>query len=195
MQGQTLTDTELWKLVQNNHRDAYGILYRRYMELIFVEIHKRVESRADAEDLTQELFQHIWEKRSSIDIHSKFFSYLWRSAQNRILNYYRDKKIPASMLETWIALPDTVSCLAEVPDYFEQSYADTMQSVLDQERLLLPDKMKQVYILRYEQELPVEEIAKQLYISSNTVHNHLKAMRKRFAEALRKASFLFSLLC
>jgi RNA polymerase sigma-70 factor (ECF subfamily) len=193
MQGQAPTDSELWKLVQDDKPEAYGLLYRRYMELIFVEIHKRVESRADAEDLTQDLFQSIWEKRHSIQIEGRFFSYLWRSAQNRTLNYFRDRKIPASLLATWAGLEAAAESLSEEPQYFESDPQKGMQALIEKERSLLPLRMRQVYELRYEKELPVDEIASRLLISSNTVHNHLKALRRRFADALKKASFLFSI--
>lgn len=176
-------DTELWQRARQDDRAAYEMLYRRYMELLYVEIHKRILHKKDAEDLTQDIFLTLWEKRLNIVLEGRFFSYLYRTAQNRVLNYFRDKKIPAEHLEAWEMLP-------EQPVPFEATELLNMELLVEEERLKLPPKMRQVYELRYEQNMTNQEISEHLVISPNTVRNHLKEVRKRFTSVIKKIPFL-----
>jgi RNA polymerase sigma-70 factor (ECF subfamily) len=99
------------------------------------------------------------------------------------LNYFRDKKIPPEHLEAWETLP-------EQPVPFEAAELLNMELLVEEERLKLPPKMRQVYELRYEQNMTNQEISEHLVISPNTVRNHLKEVRKRFTSAIKKIPFL-----
>ncbi|MCW3467621.1 RNA polymerase sigma factor [Chitinophaga nivalis] len=188
-------DTELWQLARENNRNAYEMLYRRYMKLLFVTIHKRIPNKKDAEDLTQDIFLTLWEKRKDIILEGRFFSYIYRTAQNRVLNYFRDNKIPAQYLEIWENLSEDTTHFITAPVVFEAAELLDMEQLVEEARQRLPFKMRQVYELRYEQHLTTVEISEQLVISPNTVRNHLKEVRKRFTSAIKKSSFfLLSLL-
>lgn len=184
-------DTELWQLVRQGDRAAYEVLYRRYMDVVFVEVHKRIREKMEAEDITQDVFLSIWEKRMDIALEGRFYSYLYRAAQNRVLNFFRDKKIPATYLEAWETLPEDMAALAESPVVFNEAELLDLEFLVEEERQNLPLKMRQVYELRYEQQMSPSDIADKLAISPNTVRNHLKEVRKRFSGAIRKTSFFF----
>jgi RNA polymerase sigma-70 factor (ECF subfamily) len=186
-------DTALWQLVQQDDRAAYQVLYLRYMELVFAEIQKRIRHQTDAEDLTQDIFLTLWEKRYSIVLEGRFFSYLYRTAQNRVMNYFRDKKIPVDHLEAWVQLSDSTDAFAEQSVAFQQTDLVHLERLVETAHQQLPLKMRQVYELRYEQHLTAAEISAQLVISPNTVRNHLKAVRKRFTLVLKKATLFFLL--
>lgn len=188
-------DTELWQLARQDNRAAYEVLYRRYMELLFIEIYKRILHKKDAEDLTQDIFLTLWERRLDIVLEGRFFSYLYRTAQNRVLNYFRDRKIPAAHLDLWENLPEDTTSFIAAPVAFEAAAQADMEQLVEEARQKLPLKMRQVYELRYEQNMTTVEISEQLVISPNTVRNHLKEVRKRFTSAIKRSSFfLLSLL-
>jgi RNA polymerase sigma-70 factor (ECF subfamily) len=178
-------DTELWELTRNDNRAAYEMLYRRYMKLVFAEIHKRILHQKDAEDLTQNIFLTLWEKRYQIELEGRFFSYLYRMIQNRVLNYFRDKTVPAAHLDAW---EDTLMNAGQ-PIPFKTAELVDMELLIEEERSKLPPKMREVFELRYEKNMNNQEISEHLVISPNTVRNHLKEVRKRFTNAIRKTSF------
>lgn len=187
-------DMELWQLVRQGDRAAYEVLYRRYMELLFVEIHKRIRSKTEAEDITQDVFLSLWERRTDLVLEVRLFSYLYKMAQNRVFRYFRDKKIPAGYVEAWGTLTEETASLVELPLDFKEADLRDMEFLVETERQKLPLKMREVYELRYEQKMTSQEISEKLVISPNTVRNHLKEVRKRFSSAIKKKSFfLFSL--
>lgn len=187
-------DIELWQLVRQGDRAAYEVLYLRYMELLFVEIHRRIRSKTEAEDITQDVFLSLWEKRTDLVLEGRLFSYLYKMAQNKVFRYFRDRKIPPEYIEAWEALAEDTTSLVEQPLPFKEADLLDMEFLVEAERQKLPLKMREVYELRYEQKMTSQEISEKLVISPNTVRNHLKEVRKRFSGAIKKASFfLFSL--
>ena len=190
----TRDDTTLWQLVRQDNHAAYKVLYQRYAGLLFAEIDKRIGDKTVAEDITQDIFLSLWEKRMNLVPQGRLFSYLYRMAQNQVFRYFRDKKLPAAYVEAWETLADDTVNLAEQPLAFKETELLDMELLLQSERRKLPLKMREVYALRYEQEMTANEIAEKLVISPNTVRNHLKEVQRRFAGAIKKASlFLGSL--
>ncbi|RKR83401.1 RNA polymerase sigma-70 factor (ECF subfamily) [Mucilaginibacter gracilis] len=184
------TDEELWQLIKQDSHTAFETLYLRYLKSVFTEINKRISDRDQAEDLTQEVFLSLWEKRVTSNPQGAIYPYIYGIAINKVFNYFRSNKIPANFIETWETLPEDLAQLAELPQAFKVAEVTEMEHLLEEERSNLPEKMRRVYELRYEKRLSIAEIADGLSISHNTVHNHLKEVRKRFTSALRKSSFL-----
>ena len=191
MEANVQTDDELWIRVKQDDSSAFAKLYLRYLNPVFTEIHKRIRDRDQAEDLTQEVFLSLWEKRASSNPIGSLYPYVYGMAVNKVFNYYRANKIPANFIDSWDSLPEDLAQLTELPDAFKAAEIIEMESLLKQEHESLPDKMRRVYELRYEKQLSISEIAEGLSISPNTVHNHLKEVRRRFRVALRKSSFLW----
>lgn len=187
-------DIELWQQVRESSTEAYEALYFRYMPVVFAEIQRRVKLNAEAEDLTQEIFLTLWEKRQEIQIEGRFFSYLFRMARNKVLNYFRDRKIPYEYLEAWENLAEQKVLLTHLPEAFRMDMLEHMERTMEEEREKLPPKMRQAYELRYEQQLTDKAIAQQLNISPHTLRNQLNEIRRRFGNALRKAAMMLSTL-
>lgn len=186
------SDEDLFLRTQHDDRAAFEQLYERHVKKIYREISKRVKVTVAAEELTQDVFISLWEKRLKIQLTgTSLLPYLYGMAINRVLNYYRSNKIPQSLIVTWENLPEEVAGLTELSQAFKQAHTQEMESLLDVAMETLPPKMLEVYKLRYEQNLSIAEIAEGLSISPNTVHNQLKNARKRFLEALKNTSFYF----
>lgn len=190
MKANVQTDEELWQLIKQDSHSAFETLYLRYLKSVFTEINKRISDRDQAEDITQEVFLSLWEKRMTSNPQGALYPYIYGMAINKVFNYFRSNKIPANFIETWETLPEDLAQLAELPQAFKVAEVTEMEGLLEAERLNLPEKMRRVYEMRYEKRLSIAEIADGLSISPNTVHNHLKEVRKRFTSALRKSSFL-----
>lgn len=73
----TTADLELWEQVRHNDPDAFETLYRRYMRVLLAAIYKWTENQAIAEDILQEVFLDVWERRASIQIRGQLFQYLY----------------------------------------------------------------------------------------------------------------------
>lgn len=186
------TDYELFEQLRLDDHHAFECLYERHVKKIYREISRRVNQTHVAEELTQDVFISVWEKRMKIQLTgNNVFSYLCGMAINRVLNYYRRNKISNAQVVKWENLPEDVAGLTELSLAFRQAHTEEMETLLDVALNALPPKMLQVYRLRYEQNLSIAEIAAGLAVSENTIHNQLKSVRKRFLVALKKTSFYF----
>jgi len=184
-------DQELWRLLQEGNRQAFEFIYRRYVGLLFQEISKRIDSLDIVEDLTQDIFLTLWEKRTVYQPKGAIYPYLYGMAVNRVLNYYRSHKMRPQFIQIWENMPEEIAGMEELSAAFRQAHTEEMESLLEIAIASLPNRMREVYKLRYEDEKSVPEIAALLSTSRHTVHNQLKTIRKRFLHALKNTSYFF----
>jgi RNA polymerase sigma-70 factor, ECF subfamily len=174
-------DTELWERVRQNDRAAFEVLYRRYVTVIFTGVFKHIPNRADAEDITQDVFLSIWEQRHTIDLKYKLFSYLYSVTRYKTFHYIREKKLVARYETLW---DDWQTSGVEVnPDIFRAADMERAEQKIDREIAALPPQMRKVYQLRIEQGHSVPEIAKALIVSEHTVKKHIAMIKKRLRSA------------
>jgi len=184
-------DNHLWLLVKKDNQEAFEVLYNRHVKAIFKAIASRISDREVAKELTQDVFISLWEKRQAIQPTSGIFSYMYGMAINRILNHYRRHKIHKEHFDSWNTLLENHIDLSELSLAFQQAHNEEMESLLEHTVAAMPERMRQVYELRYEKNLRIDEVASRLSISPHTVHNQLKNVRKRFILALRNSSYTF----
>lgn len=130
---------------------------------------------ASSEDIVQDLFTKLWQRKDSLDHIDNIQAYLRRSAANSSLNYLK-KNQKISYTDDWSAhestevhepQPDTVDELRKL-----------IHLTIDQ----LPDRCRLVFIMSRYDRMSYKEIASQLDISIKTVENQiskaLKVLRK-----------------
>ena len=93
---------KLLRLAAQGDKQAFGLLYSRYLDEIYRFVFFKVSSRPTAEDITEETFLKTWEslpkiykKDGKID---NFRAWLYRIANNLVIDHYRKKK-PAFNIE------------------------------------------------------------------------------------------------
>jgi len=79
----------LLALLKAGDVQAFGQLYQLYNYRLYGNLLKLVKSEQEAEEILQEVFIKIWDKRASIDVEKSFRSYLFRIAENKVYDYFR----------------------------------------------------------------------------------------------------------
>lgn len=182
---------ELWELIRQGDRAAFDAVYHQYVSQLFVLAYKHIPNRTDAEDIIQEVFLDIWEKRNEIVIHSSLFNYLYSTARYKILRFIKTSSTRPESLDLFRELLDKYSLPEEHSDARLRSINNSVITAIDD----LPEQMKKVYLLNTEEGMSVTAIADQLHLAPQTVRNHLSKVRKRlYAVVSRLASVLFSAL-
>lgn len=181
----------LWEAFKQGDRQAFEAIYHEYVHRLYVEISKRISDQQVVEDLLQEMFLTLWERRTIYQPKGDIYPYLFGMAINRVLNYYRTNKRKPMMLQLWKNMPEDLIGLEELSSAFKQAHTLELELLLDKAIADLPNRMKQVYQLRYEEKKSIAEIASLLSSSPHTVHNQLKEIRKRFVKTLRETSYFF----
>ena len=118
-----------------------------------------------ARDLTQDLFLRLWASRESYDSGRPFRTWMFSIAYNMLKNEYRRRMTAMEYMEN----ADKNEPVTET-DHLEQ---EQRNRILRNAIGLLPEPQKVVFLLRYEEELPLSEIARVCSIPEGTVKSRL----------------------
>jgi RNA polymerase sigma-70 factor (family 1) len=186
---QTASDITLWALVQQNDQAAFETLYRRYMRVLFAAIYKWTDDQTEAEDILQEVFLVVWERRATIKLKGQLFSYLYAITRNKVFDHIKGRSIGEAHRQSWARVCEDWTDDPNAPPDDALAVADELM-IAELEKL--PQQMKTIYHLRFRQEMSIPEIAEHLSVSPHTVKNHLKKIRRRLqAAAVRVLSILW----
>jgi RNA polymerase sigma factor (sigma-70 family) len=157
-----LEDKELLEKFQNeeSRNYAFNLLIRKYQQRVYSHIRKMVIDHEDANDLTQDVFIKVWNNLSGFREHSQLFTWIYRIATNECLNFLKKKRrkffLPINDVEK------ELSGKLESSPYIE---GDAIQLKLQKALLLLPEKQRLVFNMKYYDDMKYEEISEVLKTS------------------------------
>lgn len=161
-------EVELLVKLSNGDKYAFEVLYNQYKYRITGNLLKLLKSEEIAEEILQDLFVKIWDTRQSIDPQKSFKSYLFRIAENMVIDYYRkasrDKKVHDKLMA---AATESYSHIEE--HIFNKESELLLYSAIN----LLPPQRKQVFTLCKLEGKSYKEVSELLGISHSTINDHL----------------------
>ena len=169
---------------------AFDVIYRKYSRRVFQFAFSILKVQEDAEEIVQEVFFKIWEKRDTLREHLSFKSYLFTITYNTSITLIR-KRIKEARYVDYLHNLQSPSANTSVTDV---EYRELRKKV-DETIGKLPDRQKQIFLLSREEGLSYKEIAEQLGISVNTVENHMVRALRYLREHLGGSSLMMMLFC
>ena len=97
-----ISDLELVDAIRKGEIIAFQELYKRYADLMYRNILVRVNSSFDADDIFQDFFIKLWEKRANFKIESNVKVYLLVALKHHILNTIKERQIRLKYQESFI---------------------------------------------------------------------------------------------
>ncbi|TLV02198.1 RNA polymerase sigma factor [Dyadobacter luticola] len=162
-------------------REAYTALYKSYLTGLLRYIFLFTKSQDLSEEIVQEAFVKIWDHRESLREVQLFEPYLFKTAKNLLLDYFRKEK-------TQLKYHSLSSPATEESEEYADSeliYGQCYQLALDAiDRL--PEKRKQIFEMKTREEFSLDEIAEKLGISKSVVKKQLYAANNFVRDYLRK---------
>lgn len=171
-------NAQLQKLLQENEEAFMETLFRTYFSFVCKTIYRIVQDNATAEDLAQDVFVRIWNRRSELQ-QVYFKAYLHRAGINMALDYIdKNKRRGVHMpiedyMEPVQAAPVSHNSLQQTTRHIQQA--------IDK----LPQKCREIFILSRYEELSYKEIASTLNISVKTVENQMITALKKLRVSLQ----------
>ena len=159
-------------------------LVKQYLKPIYGFVFYYAKNRADAEDLTQEVFLRVWKNFKKIDPEKNLKAWLFRIAKNTALDWLKKKKaVPFSNFEDAEGdnpVLDQLTDPAPLPDelFARADLAEQLNAALAK----LPENQREVLTLYYLGQLNLPEIAESLKQPLNTI----KSRHRRGLIALRQ---------
>lgn len=166
----------LRRLKQDDER-AFDALFRHYSALVYRFAYSYLKSRPAAEEIVQECFIKIWEKRAQLRDDVPLKGYLFTTAHHAVLNELRRDQHHLRLHGQVAAAAGPAS----VPNEVEYREMEALyQAALEQ----LPPKQREAFLLSRQQGLSYPEIAERQGVSVKTVEAHmlqaLKTLRSYF---------------
>ena len=175
-------DAELIEIFRNGNIDGYNQLVRRYQEKVYWIARRTLGNHEDADEVAQEVFIKMYQGLNSFRGESNLFTWLYRITVNISLNNIRKRKVKQFVPFDKIInrfFPGTEQADEAL---LKQEYHTILEKAIEQ----LPVKQKAVFIMRYHDELPFEEIAKILRKTvGGTKANYFHAVRN-ISEFIKK---------
>ncbi|SEK28507.1 RNA polymerase sigma factor [Parapedobacter koreensis] len=175
-------DTLLIGRLRQGDAHAYTVLFERYWKFLYAVAYRRLQDEELAQDIVQEVFMQVWDKREKLTLTPAYIEYyLLKAVKNRIINHYTSQRVKAEVLERVMHRMETV--VAE--SAYQPSRYLELERFLDEQVELLPDTMRAVFLMRSDN-LSIQEIAKKMHIAEQTVKNNLTEASHRLRRSLLK---------
>jgi len=185
----SLTERDLVLLLKKGDQKAFERLYNQYKYPISIKLLKFVKAESLAEDLLHDLFIRIWDNRLTLDPDKSFKSYLYRVAENLVIDFFRKAALDDKFRQyVWQHADIGYSHIEELLQ--DKENKQLLHSLLS----LLSPQCRQVFKLCKLEGRTYEEVALQLQISPNTISNHLVKANKLIRNYLRSEKNLAFLI-
>ncbi|GAA0553299.1 RNA polymerase sigma factor [Chitinophaga japonensis] len=168
--------------VREGDFSAFETLFNRYWEALYQYTARILGSGQDAQDLVQDLFTDLWERREQLQLSTHIRYYLFSAARKKILCKFRDDGLKEKHLEQFVLHGELRSELT-----LNTLIHKDILSQLQEDLHALPEKERQVFTWYHFDELSIREIALINGTAEQTVRNQLN-------NAYRKAQGMISKL-
>lgn len=167
------SDTIWIKNIAHSDYNAFNLFYDKYWDSL---LHISIKKTGDIDismDLVQDLFVDIWQRRSSLPEISSVRNYLVSSLYYKIFMHYRRQGVLQQHVDhyRYFQENDQIEELLTLPE-FEDNYEYLLQ-IIEESVSDMPERMREVFNLKFYRSLNNSEIAERLGISLQTVKNQL----------------------
>lgn len=174
-----LEEKKLIGLLKQSDQEAFNTLFRLYSAKVYHFSYGYLKSTEEAEEIVQDTFTKIWEKRDTIDAGYSFSGFVFTIAQHLILN--RIRKI-RNENHCKAALAREVAYIQN--DTEEKILHAELEKVQQEALVELPPRRKIIYQMIREEGMTHKQVAEQLNISVKTVESQMTEALKHFRAKL-----------
>ncbi|MEL6562216.1 MAG: RNA polymerase sigma-70 factor [Bacteroidota bacterium] len=180
----------IWKQIMSDDVNAFQMLFNAFYENLVSYSHRFTQQQVISEEIVQDVFISLWERRRKITIQSSLKSYLYRAVKNRTINYVKNQ-LPKDQVTT-----DLNENLTITESNDEPGSETELKEAIDKAVSHLPDKCRTIFLLSRGEGLTHKEIAAELDISTKTVENQIGIAIKKLRTSLKPFlnSIVFSVI-
>jgi len=158
------------QLIENfvqGDRSSFTLIYKKYWYKLFLIAQRRLNDKAASEELVQEIFVQLWEKRENLQIQS-LENYLVRAMKYSVIDYIRTQIVKNNYIHHYKAFIEQEECPTE-----HIMAVNDLTSFMEKGLKTLPEKSQEIFRLSRIENWPVNKIAMHLQLSEKGVEYHL----------------------
>ncbi len=177
-----LDDRQLLELYRDGKvEQMFNELVRRFHSRIYWAARRMVKNHEDADDIAQEVFVRAYSSLPGFRGESGLYTWLYRIAINLSINHLRRQKV-----RKIFDLSDYLPFVGTDADQDREMIHDENVSLIEEAIETLPEKQRAVFIMRYYDEMPYEQISAILGTSVGGLKANFHHAVKKVAAHVRK---------
>ena len=172
-----LDDKELLELYHAGQKDQmFNELVRRYQKRIYWVARRMVKRHEDADDIAQEVFVKAYTALENFRGDANLYTWLYRIAVNLSINHIRKQKVRNA-----VDIDDYLPFLSRDADQHSNIVREENISLIEEAIESLPEKQRAVFLMRYYDEMPYEQI-------SSILGTSVGGLKANFHHAVKKVT-------
>lgn len=169
--------------IKNGNEAAFEKIFKMYFKNLHAFAYTFTKDDVIAEEMVQNVFFKIWEKKDQLQIDDSLKAYLYKSVHNESLNHLKHLKIKTSFQIQYSGNMESSN-----QDASNQMMASELEDKIQKAINELPQQCRTIFQMSRFEQLKYQQIADQLNISIKTVENQmgkaLKVLRLKLVEYL-----------
>ena len=180
------TDIAIFKRIKKGDESAFEELFRKYFTGLCIYACEFVKRNEVAEEIVEDVFCKIWEKRKSLEVTVSLKSYLYRSVYNTSLNYLKSEKHHMKNQDNLADNFENMLPISTPGDITSSSLlSEELEMKIEQAINSLPEKSQIIFRLSRFEGLKYSEIAEKLNLSVKTVETQISRVLKKLRVQLK----------
>lgn len=176
----TGSDSQILEAIKRDDNGAYEMVFREYYRPMTAYAFRFLNNLPESENIVQEVFLRLWQKRREIMITSSLQNYLFRSVKNQCINNIEHDKIKTGYQDM------VINHETNRVEYSEFFLEFGLKKRIETAIAALPEKRQEIFRLAREDGLKYREIADRLEISVKTVETQMTLALKQLRESLKE---------
>ncbi|MDZ7900574.1 MAG: RNA polymerase sigma-70 factor [Arcicella sp.] len=171
------TDQQILEHLAKSDARAFDFIYQKYFQKLYGAAYKRLQNRELTEEVIQELFISLWERRAELNISGTLDNYLFSSIKYLTIAQFKKNNLFEQYSSTIIPEDNDLNFTEEMVafDELNEAYQKALQT--------LPERCREVFVLK-RTGLSQREISEKLDISEKTVENQMTKALRMLRDAL-----------
>ncbi|SFW24917.1 RNA polymerase sigma-70 factor [Chitinophaga sancti] len=172
-----LTDDLLLRLLQASDEHAFRELYQRYWKKLFTTACYKLKSKEAAEEIVQNIFVSLWEKRATLQI-DNLENYLFIAVKYKVINYVESLMVRQAGQKQLAGNTTDESTEATI-------MINDLHAAIQQALTQLPAKTREVFTMSRFEKCSVREIARHMNLTEKAVEYHITQSLKLLRVSLK----------
>ncbi|MDR1557829.1 MAG: RNA polymerase sigma-70 factor [Tannerellaceae bacterium] len=162
-------------------QDNFDKIYVNYFTRLHRFAKEYVMSDEDAENIVQDVFMMLWEKREVLNVQISLTAYLFSLVKNKCIDHLRRKVVAEEYRQE---LNMKLSSLEDLNRAFSSD--EDIERFINDAINKLPKRCREIFIMSRIEGKKYQEIAEELNISVNTVENQMSIALKKLRIELKE---------
>lgn len=175
------TDVELMHLLTAGDENAFSEIYERHALSLYRYVCGRIKNGAESEEIIQEIFLWLWQKRTTLGHVDQLKAYLFAAARHKIASHLSRSVLQEKYAQHYalfsVQYDNSVNELSDVSDF---------QTLLEKSIASLPPNCQTAFRLSRLEHMSIANIAKRMNLSTGTVENYISQALKHLRTAWQK---------